>query len=39
MIDNVTVTEAEDGVRLDRWLKKNYPEAAFSNIKKILRTG
>ncbi len=39
MIDNVTVTEAEDGVRLDRWLKKNYPEAAFSNIQKILRTG
>jgi len=39
MVDNVVVTEEEDGVRLDRWLKKNYPDAAFSNIQKILRTG
>src|SRR5205807_2251090 len=39
MVDNVLVTEEEDGVRLDRWLKKNYPEAAFSNLQKILRTG
>jgi 23S rRNA pseudouridine955/2504/2580 synthase len=39
MIDNVTVDEADDGVRLDRWLKKNYPEATFSNLQKILRTG
>ena len=39
MIDSVIVREEEDGVRLDRWLKKNYPEATFSNIQKILRTG
>ncbi len=39
MVDNVVVTEAEDGVRLDRWLKRNYPEATFSNLQKILRTG
>jgi 23S rRNA pseudouridine955/2504/2580 synthase len=39
MVDNVTVLEADDGVRLDRWLKKNYPEATFSNLQKILRTG
>jgi 23S rRNA pseudouridine955/2504/2580 synthase len=39
MVDNVTVTEEEDGVRLDRWLKKKYPEATFSNLQKILRTG
>lgn len=39
MVDNVTVKEGEDGVRLDRWLKKNYPEATFSNLQKILRTG
>ena len=39
MVDNVLVTEEDDGVRLDRWLKKNYPEATFSNVQKILRTG
>jgi 23S rRNA pseudouridine955/2504/2580 synthase len=39
MTDNVVVTEAEDGVRLDRWLKKHYPDMTFGNLQKILRTG
>ncbi len=39
MVDNVIVTEEEDGIRLDRWLKKKYPDTTFSNVQKILRTG
>jgi len=39
MVDNVTVAEEDDGVRLDRWLKKRYPDTTFSNLQKILRTG
>jgi 23S rRNA pseudouridine955/2504/2580 synthase len=39
MVESVTVTAAEDGVRLDRWLKKHYPSMTFGNLQKILRTG
>ena len=39
MAENVTVSEEEDGVRLDRWLKKKYPDMTFSNLQKVLRTG
>lgn len=39
MVEQVTVAEADDGVRLDRWLKKYYPDTTFSNLQKILRTG
>lgn len=39
MADNVTIAESDDGQRLDRWLKKHYPSATFSNLQKILRTG
>lgn len=39
MAEGVTITEAEDGQRLDRWLKKHYPEVPFGQVQKILRTG
>lgn len=39
MTDSVIVAEEEDGVRLDRWLKKHYPDITFGNLQKILRTG
>ncbi len=39
MVDQVVVAEAEDGARLDRWLKKKYPDMTFSNLQKLLRTG
>jgi len=39
MAENIKITEAENGVRLDRWLKKNYPDITFGNLQKILRTG
>lgn len=39
MVDSVIVTAAEDGARLERWLKKKYPALAFGQMQKILRTG
>ncbi len=39
MAENVTVAQTEDGLRLDRWIKKHYPAVAFGNLQKILRTG
>ncbi len=39
MAENVVIAETEDGVRLDRWLKKHYPAVPFGNLQKILRTG
>ncbi len=34
-----TVASGEDGMRLDRWFKVNYPDLAFSRLQKILREG
>lgn len=39
MTEGVTVGDADDGQRLDRWLKKNYPDFTFGQLQKILRTG
>jgi len=39
MAEGITVTEADDGQRLDRWLKKHYPDVSFGQVQKILRTG
>lgn len=37
--NNIVIGEADDGQRLDRWLKKNYPDTGFGLVQKILRTG
>lgn len=39
MAESVTVSESDDGQRLDRWLKKHYPNTTFGEAQKILRTG
>ena len=39
MAEGIEVNEVDDGQRLDRWLKKNYPDFAFGQLQKILRTG
>lgn len=38
-LENLVITEAEDGQRLDRWLKKHFPVVTFGQMQKILRTG
>jgi 23S rRNA pseudouridine955/2504/2580 synthase len=34
-----TVTEDDDGIRLDRWFKRNLPEASFNLVSRWARTG
>ncbi|MBU6235490.1 MAG: RluA family pseudouridine synthase [Alphaproteobacteria bacterium] len=34
-----TVKPDDDGQRLDRWLKKNFPDVGFGQMQKLLRTG
>jgi len=38
-VANVTITEKDDGLRLDRWFKENYPHISFGQLQKLLRTG
>ncbi len=38
-IRQVTVSDEDDGQRLDRWLKKNAPNLPFSLIQKLIRKG
>jgi len=33
------VTEEDDGIRLDRWFKRNLPEVSFSQVSRWARTG
>ena len=39
MAENIIIAEEDDGQRLDRWLKKHFPETPFGQMQKILRTG
>jgi 23S rRNA pseudouridine955/2504/2580 synthase len=34
-----TVTEDDDGIRLDRWFRRNLPEASFGTVARWARTG
>src|SRR6188474_2409837 len=34
-----TVTEDDDGIRLDRWFRRNLPEANFNMVSRWARTG
>lgn len=35
----ITVTEGDDGSRLDRWFKRQFPHIAHGRVEKLLRTG
>ncbi|MGB2894210.1 MAG: RluA family pseudouridine synthase, partial [Albidovulum sp.] len=35
----LTVAEAEGEARLDRWLKKRFPEITQGQVEKLCRTG
>jgi 23S rRNA pseudouridine955/2504/2580 synthase len=38
-VQNVTVPEADEGVRLDRWFRRRYPDLTQGRLEKLLRTG
>lgn len=38
-VANIIITEKDDGLRLDRWFKQNYPHISFGQLQKLLRTG
>jgi 23S rRNA pseudouridine955/2504/2580 synthase len=38
-VQNLAVTEDEDGMRLDRWFKRRFPTLALSHLAKICRKG
>jgi 23S rRNA pseudouridine955/2504/2580 synthase len=38
-VENKSVSADEDGLRLDRWFKKNFPNLPHSRLQKLTRTG
>ena len=34
-----TVSDEDDGIRLDRWFKRNMPEVSFNIVSRWARTG
>ena len=38
-VQNLVVTEDEDGMRLDRWFKRRLPQLSLGHLNKIVRTG
>ena len=38
-VQTLYVAEAEDGIRLDRWFKRHFPEVNHGMLEKLLRTG
>ncbi|HEY8964421.1 MAG TPA: RluA family pseudouridine synthase, partial [Alphaproteobacteria bacterium] len=36
---SVIIAQDDHDQRIDRWLKKNYPDLGFGQIQKLLRTG
>ena len=39
MAEEIIIPSSDDGQRLDRWIKKKFPEVSFGQMQKILRTG
>ena len=35
----MTVTDGDDGLRLDRWFRAHFPGVGFGEVQKLLRTG
>lgn len=38
-VQSVTVPDGDDGLRLDRWFKRRYPDLTHGRLEKLLRTG
>ena len=39
MTDSVSVAEDEEGLRLDRWFKRHFPQLGHGPLEKLLRSG
>jgi len=39
MTDSVPVAENEEGLRLDRWFKRHFPQLGHVPLEKLLRSG
>lgn len=39
MAESIQISPEDDGQRLDRWLKKKFPDLSFGQMQKVLRTG
>ncbi len=37
--ETISVDAADDGIRLDRWFKRHYPQLPFGQVAKLIRTG
>ncbi|MBM3564881.1 MAG: RluA family pseudouridine synthase, partial [Alphaproteobacteria bacterium] len=38
-VKTASVSKDDDGIRLDRWFKRHYPELGHGRLEKLLRTG
>ncbi|GEQ97314.1 pseudouridine synthase [Iodidimonas gelatinilytica] len=38
-VQHLSVSQDEDGIRLDRWFKRHYPGLSFGVLSRLLRTG
>ena len=38
-VQSVTVPDSDDGLRLDRWFRRRYPDLTHGRLEKLLRTG
>jgi 23S rRNA pseudouridine955/2504/2580 synthase len=38
-VQTITVIAEDDGIRLDRWFKRHYPDVSHGRLEKLLRTG
>jgi 23S rRNA pseudouridine955/2504/2580 synthase len=38
-VDHLTIEDGEDGLRLDRWFKRRFPQLGHGRLEKLLRTG
>jgi 23S rRNA pseudouridine955/2504/2580 synthase len=38
-VSNITVTDDEAGIRLDRWFRRHYSDLSHGRLEKLLRTG
>ncbi len=38
-VETITVTDGDDGLRLDRWFKHHFPNVSYGYLQKLLRSG